>query len=135
MQHNELVDSKVNDETRWNIIKRKLLFKQELSRSFILPEDKLSSIVSLEISELMKQLDLNPRRLRNSARSEEVKQKVQIFDLSPNARFMASVINNKFFVKVLNHAESSQKINNLAYQLSIPFLPLYLDTDFKRHLI
>ena len=56
---------------------------------------------------------------------------IQLFEISSRATYIASVINNKLYIKVLNSNKNTQDHNNLAYQQSIPFMPMYLDEDYN----
>lgn len=45
--------------------------------------------------------------------------------------YIACTIKDQLLIKVLSMVRNTQKHNNLAYQQSIPFIPLYLDEDYK----
>ena len=74
-----------------------------------------------------------PVRDGDDKEEEKENQSIKVIDISPQGHYIAALIGNRIFIKVLNCPDwKDHTISDDVNTLIAPFCPIYMDTDYNR---
>lgn len=74
---------------------------------------------------------MNDEKVASFSVMENADNKIKDFDISPSAALLAAQIGQELYIRILNQVDRQQHKQNLSYQKSIAFMPIYLDEDYS----